>query len=182
MVLDGVVYSIKVKNGETEVEVSGDKKFVTKTFGEIKSLIGTDLKKVKEPLPKQKKSTKKKGRKKKPGPKPKQVKIPVKKERVDMSKMPLDEIFQIKEPKRDSQRILLMAYFLNKVERKREFKSKDIEQLYIHMKIDAPKNITYHLRKMSGKDKELLIHGKKQGRFKITEKGIEFIHEKIPTS
>lgn len=95
--------------------------------------------------------------------------------------MSLEDIFDVKTPKQDNQQILLMGYYLNKIERRREFRSKDIERLYSQLKIDVPKNITYHLRKMSEKDKELLVQGSKQGRFKIADKGIDFIHENIPS-
>jgi predicted transcriptional regulator len=48
------------------------------------------------------------------------------------------------------------------------------------MDFKIPKNIPYYLRKMSSKDKEYLLRGRKEGRYKITQKGIEYIYNNIP--
>ena len=97
-----------------------------------------------------------------------------------MRKMTLQEIFKVKNPKRENQRVLLLAYYTNKVLNKKEFKSKDLEPFYGELKIGTPKNLSYYLRSMSSEGKGLITHGKKHGRYKITNKGIDFIYEKIP--
>ncbi|MGA1865852.1 MAG: hypothetical protein ACMUFK_00125 [Thermoplasmatota archaeon] len=166
------------------VELAGDRKFVKKAFNEIRRILDKDLK-VPRSLADKKpsKRRKKPGRKKKPGPKPKKKakskKVP-KKDRVDMSKMTLEQIFKIKAPKRENQRVILLGYYINKVEGKREFRAMDLPPLYKKLKVETPKNLSYFLRKMSEDRKGLLEHGKKQGRYKITKRGIDFIYDVIP--
>ncbi|MGA1872253.1 MAG: hypothetical protein ACMUHY_01150 [Thermoplasmatota archaeon] len=177
------IYRIKIKDEDTVIELAGDKKFVKKAFREIKKILDKDLKTPRSIADKKpKKRRKKPGRKKKPGPKPKKKKskkIP-KKDRVDMRSMKLEEIFSMKAPKRENQRIMLLAYYMNKVESKREFRAMDLPPLYEKLKLDVPKNLSYFLRKLSEDEKGLLEHGKKQGRYKITNKGIDFIYDVIP--
>ena len=166
-------YRIRIKDGTTELEIAGDKRFVQRSFKEIKALLNKHFRS--NLIQVERKSR----RKRKPGPKPK---ISPPKERTDMRKMSLQEIFKVKNPKRENQRVLLLAYYLNKVTGKREFKIKDLKPLYDELKLEVPKNLGYFLRSMSSEDKGLLVQGRKQGRFKITEKGIDFIYEKIPSS
>jgi hypothetical protein len=166
------IYHIKVKDGSTQVEVSGDKRFVNKVFNNLKDVLSKELKKPG--------MGRKKGKKR--GRKPKKPKKLLKKDRPDLKELDLEGLLEKKPPKRENQRILLMGYYMNKIEGKREFRGKDLEKLYKDLKLKVPKNVTYFLRKLSEDEKGLLTHGKKQGRYKITEKGIDFIHDKIPTA
>ncbi|MBN1389477.1 MAG: hypothetical protein JXA22_02430 [Candidatus Thermoplasmatota archaeon] len=164
--------------------MAGDHKFVKKAFKEIRRILDKNLR-VPRSLADKKiaKRRKKPGRKKKPGPKPKRKVKPKKiprKDRVEMKGMTLEEIFKLKAPKRENQRVLLLGYYMNKVERNREFRAMDLPPLYKKLKIKIPKNLSYFLRKMSEDGKGLLAHGRKQGRYKITKKGIDFIYNKIP--
>jgi len=165
------IYHIKVKDGSTEVEVSGDKRFVNKVFKNLKDVLSKDVRK-----PRVGRRGKKRGRK------PKKVKKVFKKDRIDLKQFDLKGLFEKKIPKRENQRVLLLGYYMNKIEGKREFRGKDLEKLYKELKLEVPDNITYFLRKMSEDKKGLLAHGKKQGRYKITDKGMDFIHDKIPTA
>ena len=165
------IYHIRVKDGSMQVEVSGDKRFVNKVFKNLQDVLSKEIKR----------SGKGKRRGRKRGRKPKKAKKVPKKERIDLKQYDLRGLLEKKVPKRENQRILLMGYYMNKIEGKREFRGKDLEKLYEDLKLEVPKNITYFLRKMSEDKKGLLAHGKKQGRYKITENGIDFIHEKIPT-
>ncbi|MBN1538999.1 MAG: hypothetical protein JW939_02555 [Candidatus Thermoplasmatota archaeon] len=178
-------YRIKIKEEGMVIDLSGDKKFVKKAFNEIKKILDKDSKKPRKLTQKTQKRRKKPGRKKKPGPKPKKKvkpkRIP-KKDRVDMSRMTLDQIFKMKAPKRENQRVLLMGYYMNKVEGLREFRAMDLPPLYRKLGLEVPKNLSYFLRNMSEERKGLLTHGRKQGRYKITKKGIDFIYDKIPSA
>lgn len=184
--MDEKMYKIKIKEEDMVVELAGDKKFVKRAFNEIKRILDKDLKTPRSIADKKpKKRRKKPGRKKKPGPKPKKKvkpkKVP-KKDRLDMRSMKLEEIFKMKAPKRENQRVMLLAYYMNKVEGKREFRAMDLPPLYKKLKLAVPKNLSYFLRKMSEDEKALLTHGKKQGRYKITDRGIDFIYNVIPDS
>ncbi|MBN1390755.1 MAG: hypothetical protein JXA22_08955 [Candidatus Thermoplasmatota archaeon] len=178
------MYKVKIKGEDMVIELAGDKKFVKKAFNELRKVLDKDLKKPRKLADrKTAKRRKKPGRKKKPGPKPKKKVKPKKiprKDRVDMKDLTLEEIFKLKAPKRENQRVLLMGYYLNKVDRNREFRAMDLPPLYGKLKIKTPKNLSYFLRKMSEDGKGLLVHGRKQGRYKITQKGIDFIYNNIP--
>ena len=161
------IYHIKVKDGSTEVEVSGDKRFVNKIFKNLKDVLSKDVRKPRV------------GRR---GRKPKKIKKVFKKDRINLKQFDLKGLFEKKIPKRENQRVLLLGYYANKIEGKREFRGMDLEKLYKDLNLEVPDNITYFLRKMSEDKKGLLTHGRKNGRYKITDKGIDFIHEKIPTA
>lgn len=171
------VYKIKIKDGDTEIELEGDKKFVNESFKQVKNVLGTKKTKSK----KKPKSRKKRGRKKKPGRKPKKKpKKTPKKDRVDLRKYSLKEIFNMKKPRRKRHHVIIMAYYMNKALRKREFRATDLKPLYEEVEIDAPKNLSYFLRKMADEEPKLLAHGRKQGRYKITDKGIDYLYDEIP--
>jgi hypothetical protein len=170
--MDDKIFHIKVKDGSTQLEISGDRRFVNKVFNNLKDVLSKELKKPS--------MGRKRGRKR--GRKPKKPKKVLKKDRIDLKQFDLKGLLEKKPPKRENQRILLMGYYLNKIEGKREFRGKDLEKLYEELKMEVPSNVTYFLRKLSEDEKGLLAHGKKQGRYKITDKGIDFIHDKIPTA
>jgi len=171
------VYKIKIKDGTTEIELEGDKKFVNESFEQVKKVLGTKNKTTK----KKSKSRKKRGRKKKPGRKPKKKpKKTPKKDRIDLRNLSLKEIFDLKKPRRKRHHVMIMAYYMNKALRKREFRATDLKPLYEEVEIETPKNLSYFLRKMADEEPKLLTHGRKQGRYKITDKGIDYIYDEIP--
>ncbi|MFO8051786.1 MAG: hypothetical protein R6V01_08840 [Thermoplasmatota archaeon] len=174
------IYKVKIKDGATEIELKGDKRFVRKAFREIQDILDKELDKSK--LPGQKKRRRKKpGRKKKPGPKPKpKPKKTPKKDRVDLRKYSLKKLFEFRKPIRENQRVLMLAFYMNKVLKKREFRGVDLEPLYKELGIDPPDNLSYYLRKMSEPHIGRIEQGRKQGRYKITDKGIDYIYDKIP--
>lgn len=180
------VYRIKVKDGDSEIDISGDKKFVIKSFDDIKVLLNKNLRSV-QPITEKKqiKKSKKTGRKKKPGPKPKTSKKNETKlttERIDLKNITLENLLKVKKPRKENQRVLLLAYYMNKVKRKREFRGKDLEALYVDLKLEVPKNLNYHLRRMAEKERGLIAQGKRNGRYKITDKGVDVIHEEISSA
>jgi hypothetical protein len=179
------LYRVKVKDGDTIVELTGDKKFVVRSFNQVKSILNRELITGKVPrVLRPGKKPKTARLKKKPGRKPKQIlaEAPVEeKPHTDLTKLSLPELFKVKTPKRENHRILLMAFYVNKVKGKREFKGIDLAPIYSELKLDVPKNLSGFLRRMAEGKEGLVVHGKKQGRYRITNKGIDFIHEMVPS-
>lgn len=161
-------YKLRVKSGDTELEIEGDKTFVHDHFFQMKGLLSGMNIKLKADKPfKGKKRGRKPGRKKKVLPKPKIVEL-------DLKHMSLEEIIKKINPKKDQDKILIFSYWINKMKRKREFRSNDIKIMFKEMKMDPPKNIRYHLNNLT-KKKGYLQAGRKHGRFKISEEGIKFL-------
>ncbi|MEA3558874.1 MAG: hypothetical protein U9R75_06420 [Candidatus Thermoplasmatota archaeon] len=174
------IYRIKIKDGKTEVELKGDKRFVRKAFRDIQYLLGKELDRGKLPG-ERKKRRRKPGRKKKPGPKPKpRPKKTPKKNRVDLTNYTLKKLFEFRKPVRENQRVLMLAFYTNKIMKKREFRGVDLEPLYKELSMEVPDNLSYYLRKMSETQNGTIEKGKKQGRYKITSKGIDFLYDTIP--
>lgn len=179
--MDEKIYKVRVKEGDTVVELAGDKKFVVRSFNQIKRALGRELNGGKLPRVLRPKVKKTPGRKKK-GKRGRPKKVVVQVPRPDLSKMSLKEIFDTKVPKRDNHKALLMSYYTNKVMGKREFRGVDLLPLYKEMGFEPPQNISNFLRRMAGEKAGLLTHGRKSGRYKITKEGIEYIHVKIPSA
>ncbi|MCK5774039.1 MAG: hypothetical protein KAH57_09665 [Thermoplasmata archaeon] len=155
-----------MKTGDMEIEVEGDKKFVIDHFSKMNKLLkGGKMATLKMDKPGRKKRGRKPGRKKKVIPKPKKVKL-------DLKNMSVSEIMDKFEAKRDQDKILVFSYALNKMKKKREFRGSDVVGMFNEMNMEAPNNITYHLRKLSG-EKGLLKAGRKNGRYKISDEGIK---------
>ena len=172
------IYRLKVKNGETEIEIEGDKAFVKHYFSEVSSFISTGRKiKIKamgRPPVKGKRGRKRgrraKGKSSKKAPKPK-------KEKIDLKQLPLEKILELAKSKKESDRILFMAYIVNKINRKREFRSKDIINLYKEYEIQPPKRMDYYLRRLGGEENGYLAYGRRKGRYKISDTGLKHLSE-----
>jgi hypothetical protein len=209
-------YRIRIKEGEIEIELEGDKAFVLEKYQELQSLLKAAPKVsigkprgrkpkisaapvvtpiVTETKPKAKRGRKpkakpeakpeapkvkaKRGRKPKaPAEKPlKQKKVvekPSKKVRADQKDKGLKELVEMKSAKKDWDRIVLAGYYINKNQKKREFRSNDIIAALKKSGLPEPKNTTYHLRKLT-EDKGLLMHGRKQGRYKVSDAGVKWV-------
>jgi hypothetical protein len=116
---------------------------------------------------------------KKPGRKPKAetpapAEKPAKKVRADLKDKPLPELVAMKDAKKDNDLVTLAAYYINKNQKKREFRSSDILEVLKENNLPEPANVNYHLRKLSD-DRGLLTHGKKQGRYKISDQGVKWV-------
>ncbi|MBD3408494.1 MAG: hypothetical protein GF411_20390 [Candidatus Lokiarchaeota archaeon] len=165
-------YRIKVRTNNAEIELEGDKPFVKDTFDELRSILAGKSKLVK---------TAKEVPKKKPGRKPKKTaKKATKGKRTDLGNVSLTELFEKKNATRKRHSILMLAFFVNKVKGKIEFRGMDLKPLYKEISMKPPKNFSYFLRKMVDEKPKLLEKGKKQGRYKITDEGVEYIYEEIP--
>ena len=146
------IYRVKVKNGNNFVEIQGDKKFTEDMFHQISEIF---------PKAGKKPVTKKRGRQPKPKPK------------IDLKNMSIEELVEKIKDKRSSSRVLVSGYILNKILKKREFRSKEMVNFMEEHGITVPKNPTYHFRKL--KESGSFIQGRKGGRFKISDNGIKEI-------
>ncbi|MDG6224961.1 MAG: hypothetical protein QCI82_05550, partial [Candidatus Thermoplasmatota archaeon] len=99
---------------------------------------------------------------------------PTKKAKVDLKGKDLGYLMKVKDPKNDAFKVVLAGYHINKNERKREFRSVDIEDVLKKFNVEAPNNVSYYLRKLSD-DKGLLTHGRKSGRYKISDSGVKWV-------
>jgi hypothetical protein len=203
-------YRIRIKEGETEIELEGDKNFVLEKYQELQSLLkkapkvslgkprgrkpkvaaapAETIAVVAEEKPKAKRGRKPKAKpaavpkvKAKRGRKPKAVKPkkekperPTKKVRADQKDKNLKELVEMKGARKDWDRIVLAGYYINKNQKKREFRSNDINSVLKKAGFPEPKNTTYHLRKLTD-DKGLLTHGRKQGRYKVSDAGVKWV-------
>lgn len=169
-------YRIVVKNKGTEIAIKGSKKYVNKTFKNLKPELKREMRRHRKPAEKaefrsyEKKSKKTKSEKAKTS-KPKKI---------DLKDKTLSEIFKLKNPQKENQRILLMGYYASEVLDKEEFKGKDLKIFYRELGMEVPNTITYHLKRMTD-EKGLLDRGGKQGHYRMTDKGIKYIHEEIPS-
>ena len=93
---------------------------------------------------------------------------------MDLKGKDLGALLKLKNPKSDADKIVLAGYHINKNERKREFKSGDIEDIMKRFNVEPPNNVSYYLRKLSD-DKGLLTHGRKSGRYKVSDSGIKWV-------
>jgi hypothetical protein len=180
-------YRIRIKEGETEIELEGDKNFVLEKYQELQSLLKkapkVSLGKPRGRKPKvaaapaetiavvaEEKPKAKRGRK----PKKEKPEKPTKKVRADQKDKNLKELVEMKGARKDWDRIVLAGYYINKNQKKREFRSNDINSVMKKAGFPEPKNTTYHLRKLTD-DKGLLTHGRKQGRYKVSDAGVKWV-------
>lgn len=198
------VHKLRLKMGDIEIELEGDKGFVKDSFAEMKSILtatgfkipelpGLEAPAVVKEIPPETVVEEVKPKRKRGRPPKKEVvettevveEVPKKRGRrkkteveaekkVDITTVTsLPELFRLKNPTKEGDKILLMAYWINKVMKKREFRAADIEELYRELKMEPPNNISYYLRKLNSMD--LLMPGKKKGRYKISNVGIIYL-------
>jgi hypothetical protein len=184
-------YSIKVRDGETVLEITGNKRFVTRSFEMLKGILNKEFKTgLRQRKVTKTDASRERGGKREKAIKPKEP-VDEKTEEVnpesintdlpqDLSTLTISELFKKMSPKRDNHRILLMAFYMNKVQNRRGFKGKDLDQLYAELGLKAPKNISNFLRRMAENKAHWIAHGKKHGHYKITDKGVEFVKTGIP--
>ena len=150
------LHRIKVKSGRNLIEIEGDRDFAEDVFERIKEIFPRH-------------SAKPAHRKRGPKPKPKPS--------IDLKMIELEDLVQKVQDQRDHMKVLVSGFIINKKLRKREFRSKEMATFMKEHGIEGPGNLTYHFRKM--KDDGLFTLGRKNGRFKITDEGINYIEKKL---
>ncbi|MHA1250927.1 MAG: hypothetical protein ACTSRP_13120 [Candidatus Helarchaeota archaeon] len=152
-------YRYRIKYGEIEFEVEGDKEFVEKHIEKFRN----ERQKIVNELQID------------------EINITSKtsKEISELKNLSLSEFYKQKQPNSHNENIIVFAYWLMKKENKKDFTTKDILNCYDTVKISKPKNIYYHLRNLISAKKALLISGSKKGSYSITLMGIEFVEKKL---
>ncbi|RLF58340.1 MAG: hypothetical protein DRN37_05150 [Thermoplasmata archaeon] len=150
-------YRIKVKSGRNLIEIEGDKAFVDEVFKDIRKIFPKQAQRNAAP------------RKRGPKPKPRPA--------IDLKELDPKDIISRLEGKATSLKVLASGYILNKKLRKREFRAKEMTTFMKEFGLDVPNNLTYYFRRF--KDEGTFTQGRKQGRFKITDIGIEHLTKKL---
>ena len=164
-----MIYRLKVKNGETEIEIEGDEAFVEHYFSEVSSFISTGkkIKAMGRPLIKGKR---KRGRK----PKVPKIISPVVK-RINLKRLTISQLVELCRLKKERDRILTMGYIITKMNGKHEFRPKAVMDKYIEYNLTPPKRVGYYLKCLC--EEGLLVHGRRGGRFKMSDSGILHLSE-----
>jgi len=153
-------YRIRIKQGEVEIEVEGDKEFVEK---HIRELRGEVSKTVKESPLKEEVST-----------------LETLKDVAQLEKLSLTEFYKQKRPSGHNETVLVFAYWLTKKESKEEFKPKDILSCYDEVRVPKPKNIHQHMIELASGKRAYLTKGSKKGFYRLTLTGEEFVEKELP--
>ena len=152
-------YRIRIKLGEVEIEVEGDKEFVEKHIEEFKK----EMPKIAKELPSKKTVTPE-----------------IQKEKDELERLSLAEFYKMKQPKDHNETVVVFAYWLRKKEGEEEFKTRDISNCYDTTRIQKPKNITQHIQAVASGKKAWLTGGSKKGFYKLTLTGEDFVEKELP--
>ena len=153
-------YRIRIKRGEVEIEVEGDKEFVEKHIEEFKK----EMPKIAKELP----------------PKEKTVIPETQKEKVELEGLSLAEFYKQKKPKDHNETVVVFAYWLTVKENKEEFRPKDIEECYSETGIKKLTNIPQTMKILASGVKAYLIKTGKRGLYKIGMLGKELVEKELP--
>ena len=102
--------------------------------------------------------------------------IPVK----TLDEMTLLEFYKYKKPKNHNESIITFAYWLLEREGRKDFRPKDIIAKYRELELVKPTNITQNIKYLRKKTKAYLTNSTKDGYYKITKKGVEFVDAQLP--
>jgi len=147
-------YKIKIKEGNYEFEIQGDKEFVEKYYVELKeeffsTRIGEHAK------------LKRRGN------------------YLDLTQISLIDFYKSKQPQNHTETIALIAYWLLNNQNLEDFQStKDILKAYDKIKLKKPGNIHQHISEL--KKEGLIMAGSKSGSYKLTMHGIEYVENYLP--
>lgn len=147
-------YKIKIKEGNYEFEIQGDKEFVEKYYVELKeeffsTRIGehAKLKRIGNYL--------------------------------DLKQISLIDFYKSKQPQNHSQTIAVIAYWLLNNQTLEDFQStKDLLKAYNEIKLKKPGNIHQHISEL--KKEGLIMAGSNSGSYKLTLSGIEYVENNLP--
>ena len=154
-------YRIKIKKGEIEFEVEGDKEFVKELFEEFK----VDM----ETIPESKEKSFQ------------PIKSQDGQNQLIQNKYTLQKLYKLIDPKTNLDRIIIFAYWILKVENCEEFSVNHILKYFKKFKIKKPVNIPRDFRSLVVPSKGYLITGETEGFFSLSYDGIQYIEEKLET-
>lgn len=147
-------YKIKIREGNYEFEIEGDKEFVELYYTKIKE----DFLKngVVE-----------------------RIVLNEEVSNLKLKNLSMIDFYKLKEPQNHNDVILVIAYWLFSMENIEEFQaSTDILKQYDNIKLKKPKNIHQHIGDL--KKDGLIMSGNQSGSYKLTLDGIEFVENELP--
>lgn len=157
-------YRIRIRKGDTEIEIEGDKEFVEKHIEEFKE----ELSQIPEvPLSEGKSISP-------------TIEREEKEQEPKLKDLSLAEFYKIKQPKDHNETVVVFAYWLTKKENKEEFKTGDISKCYDVARITKPKNTTQHIQRAASGKKAWLTTGYKKEYYKLTLTGEELVEKELP--
>jgi len=151
-------YRIRIKVGEVEIEVEGDREFVEKHIREFKRYRLEIVRGL--------------------GEKGTISEVPNKK--LELEGLSLAEFYKQKQPKDHDENVTVFAYWLTKKENREEFHVKDIRNCYKETKVPEPKNIYRNISAVVGPIRAYLVKGSRKGFYKLTRTGEEFVEGELP--
>ena len=152
-------YRIKIKKGEIEFEVEGDKEFVKELFEEFKNdmeSIPESKMKSSQPIISQNGQFQ-----------------PIHK------KYTLQKLYKTVNPQTNLDRIIFFAYWMLKAEDIEEFSINDITKYFEQLKIKKPAYISRDFRVLINPSKGYLITGKTEGYFSLSYDGLQHFEEEL---
>ena len=156
--MNDMIYSIKIRNKNIEIEVHGDKEFVSKKFEEIFERIN------KEGL----------------------LISSTKENKVEIESYPLPEtslaeLVNEKDPKTNLDIEVVIAYYLLKSEKKHIFDLEDIENRFNQIHRPKPRNLWRDIKKNIKRGYFMPTDENKDGKdaWKITVTGIKYVDQEL---
>jgi len=155
-------YKTRVKIGNVEIEVEGDKEFVKE---EISSLL-KQLKSipVEEVRPKEEM----------------EVMTAEKQPVLETGKPPIKEFIDEKRPSKSLQTAVVLAYYLFKFEKRETFKEEDLKKIWIASGVKPPKKMKIRQTVTDGKSKYGWFEKVSRGQYKLSPHGVYFVEKELP--
>jgi len=151
-------YRIRIKNGNAEIEVEGDKDFVEKHIGELKNELLKFIRKM---------------------PIEDSGKV-IEKTNEELENISLAEFYKLKSPKDHNETVMVFAYWMTEKENKKEITPKDIDKCYSKIGVPKPVNIPDIMKKLASGKKAYLVKTGKRGFYKISMLGRDLIKKELP--
>ena len=150
---------IKIRKGEAEIEVEGDKDFVEKHIEELKN----ELSKFSRKIPVEGGSVE-----------------TIKKTNGELENISLAEFYKLKDPKDHNETTMVFAYWMIEKENKEEIRPKDIYKCYSKIGVPKPANIPDIMKTLASGRKAYLIKTERRGFYKISTLGRDLIEKELP--
>ncbi len=152
-------YRIRIRRGETEIDLQGDKAFVIEHL----EILGKELPKAFEDEEVSR------------GP------VTQKRHMRDreLQKLSLAEFYKERRPETKTQAVVTFAYWLTKREGKNEFKGTDIMSCFDEVRIPKPENVHDILGKLASGSKAHITPSSSKGHWKLTLTGEEFVENQL---
>jgi hypothetical protein len=152
-------YKIKIRRGDQEIEVQGDKQFVLDKFGELKE----ELFKFREVVP----TT--------------PITATLKVEGKPLEGLSLVEFLNAKGPKSHPDKVVVMAYYLHKCQGVEIFNADDINECYSQARISRSANLNATINKTIAKGYIMEAQEKKENKkaWMITQTGERYVESNL---